>query len=86
MAEGSTRWAKTWVKNGWITCKGANIKNRDLWEVLLGEAEWCKDHGMIIEFWRIPRKWNTVADAAANNAAAEEDAPELWTEVRGIAI
>ncbi|KAK3349191.1 hypothetical protein B0T25DRAFT_547406 [Lasiosphaeria hispida] len=58
--------------------------NKDLWEALLGEVERYKDEGMAVEFWRIPRERNTVADAAAKEAAAKEDAPNEWTEVMGI--
>ncbi|GAB1314707.1 ribonuclease H [Madurella fahalii] len=82
--EGSTNWAKKWVENGWTTRGGAGVKNRDLWEVLLGEIERYKDEGMTVEFWRIPREWNTVADAAAKEAAAEVDAPNGWRDVMGI--
>lgn len=52
--------------------------------MLLGEIEQYKDEGMAVEFWRIPREWNTVADAAAKDAAAEVDAPNEWAEVIGI--
>jgi ribonuclease HI len=81
---GSTKWAKTWVKNGWKTHGGADVKNRDLWEALLGEVERWKDWGMTVQFWRIPRDWNFVADAAAKNASAEIDAPNQWREVMGM--
>ncbi|AEO53788.1 hypothetical protein MYCTH_2295591 [Thermothelomyces thermophilus ATCC 42464] len=83
VVEGSTKWAKTWVKNGWVKRGGAGVKNRDLWEALLGEIERYRDEGMAVQFWRIPREWNIVADAAAKEAAAEEEAPNEWTEVIG---
>jgi ribonuclease HI len=82
--EGSTKWAKAWVENSWTTRTGAAVKNRDLWEVLLGEIERYKDQGMAVQFWRIPREWNSVADAAARGAAAEENAPDRWTERMGM--
>ncbi|KAK0736556.1 ribonuclease H-like domain-containing protein [Apiosordaria backusii] len=84
--EGSTKWAKTWIKNGWVKRGGGGVMNRDLWEALLGEIERYKDRGMAVKFWRIPREWNTVADAAAKEAAAEEVAPNEWAEVMGINI
>lgn len=86
VVEGSTNWAKRWVENGWVTRAGKSVQNRDLWEALLGEVERYKDEGMAVEFWRIPREWNTVADAAAKKAAAENDAPGEWTELLGINI
>ncbi|KAK4194086.1 RNase H domain protein [Triangularia verruculosa] len=65
---------------------GEAVKNRDLWEALLGEIERYKDKGMAVEFWRIPSEWNTVADAAAKEAAAKEDAADVWTEMMGVNI
>ncbi len=82
--EGSTKWAKTWVKHGWTSSGGVAVKNRDLWEALLGEIERRKEDGTTVEFWRIPREWNTVADAAAKAAAAEKDAPDKWCDVFGV--
>jgi len=41
---------------------------------------------MAIEFWRVPREWNTVADAAAKGAAAEAEAPNARAEIMGINI
>ncbi|KAJ6436341.1 C6 zinc finger domain-containing protein [Purpureocillium lavendulum] len=85
VVEGSTKWAKTWVRNGWVARGGASVKNKDLWEVLLGEIEGYRDDsGMAVQFWKIPRDWNTVADAAAKDAAAKVDAPDEWREVIGI--
>lgn len=39
---------------------------------------------MAVQFWKIPREWNTVTDVAARQAATEEDAPNEWTEVMGM--
>ena len=86
VVEGSTKWAKAWAQNSWRTVGGADVKNRDLWEVLLGEVERYKEEGMVVEFWRIPREWNTAADAAAKKASAEVDAPNQWKELIGINI
>ncbi|KJZ70661.1 hypothetical protein HIM_09934 [Hirsutella minnesotensis 3608] len=58
VVEGSTKWAKTWAENGWMTRGGVDVKNRDLWELLLGEIEGYKDYGMAVQFWKIPRDWN----------------------------
>lgn len=86
MVEGSTKWAKAWAKNGWIKRVGDSVKNRDLWEALLGEIERYEDEGLAVEFWRIPREWNTVADTAAKEAAANFDAPNEWAETIGLCI
>ncbi|KAJ4154118.1 hypothetical protein LMH87_010581 [Akanthomyces muscarius] len=91
VVEGSTQWAKTWVRNGWKTrgqrgTDSVNVKNKDLWEVLLGECERAHRKGLTIQFWKIPREWNTLADEGAKKAAAEEEAPAKWTTVIGLAL
>ncbi|KAI0883013.1 RNase H domain protein [Annulohypoxylon maeteangense] len=73
VVDGSTKWAKTWIKNDWKTGVGADVKNRDLWEMLLGEAERWEDRGLLIQFWKIPRDWNSAADAAAKEGALKEE-------------
>jgi ribonuclease HI len=75
VVEGATKWAKAWLNNGW-TKRGSKIKNKDLWEALLGECERAHRVGLAIQFWKIPRKWNNLADKGAKKAAAEEDAPD----------
>ncbi|KAM3428319.1 hypothetical protein NHJ13734_008654 [Beauveria thailandica] len=91
VVEGSTQWAKTWVQNSWRTTgkretNGSNVKNKDLWEALLGECERANHHGMAIQFWKIPREWNTLADEAAKKAAAAEEPPAKWTHITGVAF
>ncbi|KAI1489611.1 ribonuclease H-like protein [Biscogniauxia mediterranea] len=86
VVEGSTKWAKTWAKNQWKTSGKADVKNKDLWEMLLGEFERLNDLGLSIRFWRIPRAWNTTADAAAKEAASVEEVPTGWIDTMGICI
>lgn len=83
--EGSTSWARRWIRTGWMTRAGP-VKNRDLWEALLGEVERYNERGMAVHFWRTPREWNTVADAAAKDGAAEGDAPDRWLDHFGINV
>ncbi|KAH6962030.1 hypothetical protein BKA56DRAFT_647580 [Ilyonectria sp. MPI-CAGE-AT-0026] len=71
VVDGATGWAKGWVRNGWKTRNRDNVKNRDLWEVLLGEVERWKDQGMTVDLWKIPRELNGDADAAAKRAAQD---------------
>ncbi|OAR02228.1 hypothetical protein LLEC1_03818 [Akanthomyces lecanii] len=91
VVEGSTKWARTWVRNGWKK-KGqrgtdsVDVKNKDMWEALLGEYERQYNKGLAIQFWKIPREWNTLADAAAKKAAAEDEMPDEWTNISGLAI
>lgn len=65
---GATVWAKTWIENGWETASGEPVKNQDLWEELLREVKRYKNANAQVQFWRIPREWNEVADAAAKRA------------------
>ncbi|KAH8744983.1 putative ribonuclease H1 [Diaporthe sp. PMI_573] len=91
VVDGATQWVRGWVNKSWRT-KGArgsgsaDVKNKDLWEMLLGECERVHDAGLAIQFWHIPREWNTLADAGAKKAAAEEDAPDRWQHIMGIAL
>lgn len=83
---GSTEWTRTWIKNNWRTAGKTDVKNKDLWEMLLGEVERWDDEGLSIQFWKIPREWNAVADAAAKKAAAEKEAPDNWIEIFGVCV
>lgn len=86
--DGATKWCKMWLKNGWKTSQPgtSDVKNRDLWEALLGEAERAQDKGLTVSLWQIPRELNTVADGAAKSAAREDDGPDDWTEMMGINV
>ena len=86
IARGSTEWVRTWVRNNWKTSGHADVKNRDLWEMLLGEFERQNERGLSIRFWRIPREWNETADAAAKKAASEDEVPGTWRELMGLAV
>lgn len=69
---GATVSAKKWIQKDWL--KGNSVvKNKDLWETLLGEVEKLDESGISVQFWRIQRDWNAVADAAAKKAAAEDE-------------
>lgn len=70
VARGATEWARGWIRNGWRRSNGDDVANRDLWECLLGHIEdLANEQEIDVEFWRIPREWNTIADAAAKIAA-----------------
>ncbi|KAF7543498.1 hypothetical protein G7Z17_g10690 [Cylindrodendrum hubeiense] len=85
VVNGATGWAKGWVHNGWTTHGGGNVKNKDLWELLLGEVERWKDRGLRVDLWKIPREWNADADAAAkqatHNGVAENEFRDTTTGV-----
>ncbi|KAF2728344.1 ribonuclease H-like protein [Polyplosphaeria fusca] len=84
VVEGATTWAKKWIKNNWLTSGHQPVKNADLWKMLLGEVERWSDEGLAIEFWKIPRQWNTIADGAAKKAAAESGVSKHWREYMGV--
>lgn len=77
LVEGITTWIKRWIKNGWKTSEGETVKNRDLWEMLLGEVESIAECNHKIEFWRIPREYNTVADSATKKACEQADVEDF---------
>jgi ribonuclease HI len=83
VVKGATEWARRWTRNGWKTASGNAAKNRDLWELLLGQVELWQEEGLRVEMWRVPRAWNAAADAAAKAAAGEEDV-EKFTDISGI--
>ncbi|KAB8256294.1 ribonuclease H-like domain-containing protein [Aspergillus pseudonomiae] len=72
VVEGVTSWVRGWLSRDWKTKIGAAVKNRDIWECLLGEIERWDSNGMQVKFWRIPRNWNTDADYHARHAASED--------------
>ncbi|PWY71301.1 RNase H domain protein [Aspergillus eucalypticola CBS 122712] len=74
VVEGATCWIQGWIQRGWKTRTGNPVSNRDLWECLLGELERWYDHGMDIQFWQIPKEWNTEAALLAEQAALEAPA------------
>ncbi|KAM5344080.1 hypothetical protein ACJ41O_012617 [Fusarium nematophilum] len=49
VVKGATEWTRGWVRNGWRTRTGAEVKNKDLWEMLLGEAERWDSYSLKIQ-------------------------------------
>lgn len=60
---------KLWESNSWTTQQGADIKNQDMWKLLLKEIRRLQAEGVNVSFWRIPREWNERADMHAKEAA-----------------
>ena len=71
VVDGTTKWAKGWVETSWKLTSGDNVKNRDLWELLLWEVERWDLLGLKIELWKIPRELNTAADKAAKDVCEQ---------------
>lgn len=58
-----------WKANGWRTRSKSPVKNKDLWLKLVDAVEHIEGAGISVQFWRIPRALNTVADRLAKEAA-----------------
>ncbi|EPE04771.1 rnase h domain protein [Ophiostoma piceae UAMH 11346] len=71
VVDGTTKWAKGWVEKNWKLTGGGKVRNRDLWELLLWEAERWDLLGLKVELWKIPREVNTAADKAAKDACEQ---------------
>ncbi|KAI8669629.1 RNase H type-1 domain-containing protein [Fusarium keratoplasticum] len=50
VVKGATEWVSGWLWNGWRTSNRGAVKNRDLWEALLGEFERLGELGLKVEF------------------------------------
>lgn len=79
--DGATAWTKGWVRNGWKLQRGDNVKNRDLWEMLLGEVERWKSQGVDVCLLKIPRGSNGNADYTAKEAARTMPDTVQFTDV-----
>ncbi|KAH8799784.1 ribonuclease H-like domain-containing protein [Xylogone sp. PMI_703] len=70
VVSGATQWAWNWWSNGWRTVDQEPVKNQDLWKLLLGQVLHLREKcGITVEFWKIPREWNMVADRKAKVGA-----------------
>lgn len=78
LVEGAIAWTKKWILNGWKTSGVKAVKNKDLWEMLLGEVERYHELGVKVEFWRIAREWNEVPDRWAKRAAEKPDEEDFF--------
>ncbi|KAI0199096.1 hypothetical protein F4808DRAFT_433337 [Astrocystis sublimbata] len=76
LVDGATGWVRNWFRNGWKTRNGSPVKNQDLWELFLGEVEKCKETGLEVEIWKIPREMNGFADEVAKATIHRGAAPK----------
>ncbi|KAK0648492.1 hypothetical protein B0T16DRAFT_294559, partial [Cercophora newfieldiana] len=51
VVDGATSQLEGWVSNGWTTIDGGDVKDKDLWGLLLGEVDTWLEQGVLIEFW-----------------------------------
>ncbi|EKJ68917.1 hypothetical protein FPSE_10894 [Fusarium pseudograminearum CS3096] len=78
---GATKWAKAWVSNRWRLHDGTPVKNKDLWELLLGEVERWDNEGVEVCLLNIPRHLNQEADEAARVAATIKPDKTKFTDI-----
>lgn len=83
VVKGITSWVKAWRRKGWKTRSGTAVKNKDLWQCLLGEIERADENGLLVKFWWIPRQWNMEADHHAK-AAVDEAPLHEFTDTIGV--
>lgn len=73
VVKGATTWVNSWQRNEWRTRSGQDVKNKDLWEMLLDDIDTWRRRGLKVRFWHIPRNLNHEADAKAREAATESE-------------
>ena len=86
VVNGATKWVKSWLRKGWRTSQGQPVKNKDLWQVLLGEAERRSEDGLDIKFWYIPRRFNGEADRLAKDAAENSQSGPIFEDLLGVLV
>jgi len=64
---GITERIKRWEVENWKTFDQSlrlrvDVKNQDLWKLLLHVIRTLQSKGVSVSFWRFPRKWNDRAD------------------------
>lgn len=69
VVKGITEWVFKWKRNGWKTCRGGPVANRNLWRALdLRVRQLESKHQLLVQFWHVPRWANEDADQEANRA------------------
>jgi len=74
VAISATKRIQIWETKGWKTLDRAggqnqDVKNQDLWKLLLILIRTLQGEGVKVSFWRIPRAWNKRADKFAKESA-----------------
>ena len=72
-----------WRQRGWTTSDRRPVANRDLWEKLLARIEYWDNQGVLVQFWRIPRKFNE-ADGSAMIGALQENREVLMGHIAAL--
>lgn len=86
VSEGATVRMRSWARRGWRTAAGSPAANRDLWEALSDVLGTYASGGCEISFWRVPREWNTLADAAAKAASTQLEGSAEYANTVGVLV
>ncbi|KAJ9151752.1 hypothetical protein NKR23_g2940 [Pleurostoma richardsiae] len=86
VANYATGWMRTWAERGWHTAAGRPVKNRDLWEKLSERMGLLAQSGCEVSFWTVPRRFNTLADRAAKDAAENAGEQQQYLETFGVIV
>jgi len=87
--KGCTKWIKGWVRKGWKTASGADVKNDGLWKKILEldpdriEFEWVKAH--VGSDASESHQHNNHVDKLANNAIDSDTKPKEESEADMVA-
>ncbi|CAI7610187.1 unnamed protein product [Penicillium glandicola] len=74
VVDGITDLIYEWLQYCWITRAEEPVRNRDLWEFLVGEIEMWEERGLIVQFWWILKELNRSAHRHARTATFMESA------------
>lgn len=61
-----TEWIYTWEENGYAASQGVPVANRELFEQLQNAFAELNNRNVQVQFWRVPRVRNRVAQYLAN--------------------
>lgn len=73
LVNGITEYTAKWKTNGWVNAAGRLVANKQLWEELETRIRKTKQRGTRVLFWQVPREWNKLADALANDAFLDDE-------------
>lgn len=65
-------WVDVWKKNGWVTTRGEDIKNRDLWEEYLLYHKKCLSVGVLIKIIKVKGHAGNSFNEHVDTLAKEE--------------
>lgn len=66
------KWTSKWKLNGWKTTKGNDVKNKDLWEMLISLLYRCKKERISIRFVKVKGHTGDPFNEMADKIAVEQ--------------